>query len=451
MRWAASQVTVAADLPIDHWRILPPESAAERSTLKARIEEAGGLTEPTTFDATTGRQLNRFTEWELVRELQHEGHNMPEPEILVRFFASDGDRLAFVLQGLPGREITPALRRKLAEEILRRAPEVSDRRIADLIGAGFDHKTVAKVRDELEGRGEIPHTNMHVDTLGRLQSARRPGVLARKGNVEDACRALRLLGDDAPSEVLTQAEANRRLRAVNWGRYGSDNTEPSPSAEGGHFWEVRCADFRNSLPTLAGTTDLGIVDPPWDGDYEFCLDLAKGYYKALRDGGALVMIYGDTRFSIPLTALHDAGFADVLQGWICFDRPAKRANNLIYGQPFAIVSKGNPRRDGLLHQQLSYPERCTPASEHPYEKPPGTVTEWITVLSPEGGLVVDACCGSGSVGVAAIGLGRRFIGCDVRPECVGMAESSLRRAERALELAHQVAELDAGDHAERAS
>jgi site-specific DNA-methyltransferase (adenine-specific) len=50
--------------------------------------------------------------------------------------------------------------------------------------------------------------------------------------------------------------------------------------------------------------------------------------------------------------------------------------------------------------------------EHQTEKPPGLLDRLVRVVAPIGGLVVDPFCGSGSTGVAALRLGRRFIGCD---------------------------------------
>jgi len=44
---------------------------------------------------------------------------------------------------------------------------------------------------------------------------------------------------------------------------------------------------------------------------------------------------------------------------------------------------------------------------------------------PEGGLVLDPFTGSGTVGIVACRLGRRFVGCELNPEYVAMAEKRL--------------------------
>ena len=47
--------------------------------------------------------------------------------------------------------------------------------------------------------------------------------------------------------------------------------------------------------------------------------------------------------------------------------------------------------------------------------------------SAPGDLVADPFMGSGSVGVAALTLGRRFIGTDINPEAVQLSETRLHQ------------------------
>jgi len=48
--------------------------------------------------------------------------------------------------------------------------------------------------------------------------------------------------------------------------------------------------------------------------------------------------------------------------------------------------------------------------EHPTQKPIALLRQLLRVVSPEGGVIVDPFCGSGSLGVAAMMEGRRFVG-----------------------------------------
>lgn len=66
---------------------------------------------------------------------------------------------------------------------------------------------------------------------------------------------------------------------------------------------------------------------------------------------------------------------------------------------------------------------------YPSEKPPAVSRVLIEQSSAEGELVVDPFCGSGSVGVAAASLGRRFFGGDVCAEAVEITRERLERAD----------------------
>lgn len=63
---------------------------------------------------------------------------------------------------------------------------------------------------------------------------------------------------------------------------------------------------------------------------------------------------------------------------------------------------------------------------YPAEKPPEVAEVLIRQSSDAGGVVIDPFMGSGSVGIAAARLGRRFLGNDLNPEAVKIASQRLR-------------------------
>ena len=69
------------------------------------------------------------------------------------------------------RHLTPQQRRDVIGKVLKQDPGRSNRRVAEQTKT--DHKTVASVRTELEGRGEIPHVEAREDSRGRAQPSRR--------------------------------------------------------------------------------------------------------------------------------------------------------------------------------------------------------------------------------------------------------------------------------------
>jgi site-specific DNA-methyltransferase (adenine-specific) len=64
---------------------------------------------------------------------------------------------------------------------------------------------------------------------------------------------------------------------------------------------------------------------------------------------------------------------------------------------------------------------------YPAEKPPAVSEVLIKQSTTPGEIVADPFMGSGSVGVAALGTGRRFLGTDLNPEAVRLSAERLRR------------------------
>ena len=67
---------------------------------------------------------------------------------------------------------------------------------------------------------------------------------------------------------------------------------------------------------------------------------------------------------------------------------------------------------------------------YPTEKPVSVAEILVRQSSGLGEIVCDPFSGSGSTGIAAITLGRRFIGCDVNPKAVELARGKLKEAVR---------------------
>jgi site-specific DNA-methyltransferase (adenine-specific) len=65
---------------------------------------------------------------------------------------------------------------------------------------------------------------------------------------------------------------------------------------------------------------------------------------------------------------------------------------------------------------------------YPAEKPAEVSQVLVSQSSAPGEVVADPFMGSGSVGVAALRLGRRFLGTDINPEAVKLTDERLRAA-----------------------
>jgi site-specific DNA-methyltransferase (adenine-specific) len=67
-------------------------------------------------------------------------------------------------------------------------------------------------------------------------------------------------------------------------------------------------------------------------------------------------------------------------------------------------------------------------TDHPTTKPLGLYRRILSVITNPGQVVLDCCMGSGTAGVVAIELGRKFLGCELKAEYFAIAEKRIKQA-----------------------
>ena len=87
--------------------------------------------------------------------------------------------------------------------------------------------------------------------------------------------------------------------------------------------------------------------------------------------------------------------------------------------------KIDPNPIGALPLNIIYGSVSGKMQKHPAVQPAYVPEKYIKATTNEGDLVVDPWMGSGTTGVAAVGLGRRFIGFDIYQEYVDLAFKNL--------------------------
>jgi site-specific DNA-methyltransferase (adenine-specific) len=79
------------------------------------------------------------------------------------------------------------------------------------------------------------------------------------------------------------------------------------------------------------------------------------------------------------------------------------------------------------------------ANGHPTPKPVDLMGEWIEDFSDDGDLILDPFMGSGTTGVAAVKLGRKFIGIEIEPRYFDIARRRISEALRQPDLFIEIA------------
>lgn len=80
----------------------------------------------------------------------------------------------------------------------------------------------------------------------------------------------------------------------------------------------------------------------------------------------------------------------------------------------------------------STPKREKSLGVHPTQKPLELLMRFVSMCTKPGDLVLDPFCGSGTTGVAAVTLGRRFIGIDVESAYTGLSRRRITAAKEGI-------------------
>lgn len=157
-------------------------------------------------------------------------------------------------------------------------------------------------------------------------------------------------------------------------------------------------------------------------------------YESLKTGKhAYVM--ANNRNVLPLgNAAESAGFG--FHNWLVWDKRAGTANRwymkTLEFTGFFYKQSTFQINDCSSNQLISHYQKDV--SDHPTEKPVPLMEHYISNSSQPGDTVIDHFMGSGTTGVAAINLGRKFIGIELDEKYFNIAAKRLDDAERNFQM-----------------
>jgi site-specific DNA-methyltransferase (adenine-specific) len=198
-----------------------------------------------------------------------------------------------------------------------------------------------------------------------------------------------------------------------------------------------CGDCREVMPTLNlwwGTSAV-VTDPPYGIAYK------SPSGRGLTERGDYPVIVGDTEpfdpapfLGFPHVILWGANhYADKLPAsaaWLVWDKRDGMTSNNNSDVELAWVNSGGSARlirhlwNGMLKASERDERRC-----HPTQKPIAVMRWCIEHLPTDVDTIFDPFMGSGPTGIAAVQLGRKFIGIEIEPKYF---DASRRRIDAAL-------------------
>lgn len=189
--------------------------------------------------------------------------------------------------------------------------------------------------------------------------------------------------------------------------------------------KLYCGDCLEIMPTL-GKVDAVVTDPPYglgkkmqggtwgaqehnEGFLKWDLEINQEWIDSILRLSVPAIIWGGNYFLMPasrcwliwnkLNAVPT--MADFEMAYTNFDRPAKRID-----LPVGRVEFGHPTQKPLR------------------------LMEWCLSFLPDAATILDPFMGSGTTGVAAVNLGRNFIGIEKDPQYFEIAKERIAEAER---------------------
>ena len=165
-------------------------------------------------------------------------------------------------------------------------------------------------------------------------------------------------------------------------------------------------------------------------------DFFKASARVMRKGGAMIMFMAIIKVETIIQLAEKHGFYYKTTGIWHKTNPMPRNMNLHFVNSteawvyFTYKARtGTFNNDGkVLHDFVE--TSVTPNSErkygkHPTQKPEQLMEHFVSILSDENDVVLDPFMGSGSVGVAAVRLNRRFIGIELEEKYYSIANSRI--------------------------
>lgn len=172
-----------------------------------------------------------------------------------------------------------------------------------------------------------------------------------------------------------------------------------------------------------------VGDAMTSGAYAWTMREMAMRARAVLKPDAVMLVFCDWRMSSTLApAIESAGLR--YRNHLIWDKKSPALGKGFRAQHEHILLFVNGRTmpgfTARFGSVLTYPRLHHTKKQHPCEKPVGLLSDLIEGSTPPGGVVADVFCGSGSLGEAAVRLGRTVILSDWDPAFAAAAAERLR-------------------------
>lgn len=199
-------------------------------------------------------------------------------------------------------------------------------------------------------------------------------------------------------------------------------------------------DCRDILPTL-GKVDAVVTDPPYGIAYKSTLtNLGAQEFDDIANDKGEIDLRSILTFADSVLAFGANCFPDQLPHrgrWLCWDkRTIDGAADKMLGSPFELAwaskTSGYDKIVRVLHGGVVNADGGK--RQHPTQKPIAVMRQCIDWAAKDAKLILDPFMGSGTTGVAAVQMGRDFIGIELEQKYFDIACKRIEDAQRQGDL-----------------
>jgi len=329
------------------------------------------------------------------------------------------------------KPLTQADKRKQIADILRVSPQLSSRKIAELVGVS--PTTVSKIRKEFTDKtvqsGQMDTQAEEWNTYIR----ENPDILV--GLSERSLRALKN-PEVRAKMVQIKSRSPRYCQRLLYKERLEANKSPAITVTEDDV-EVFVGDVRSGLPQIKDeSVDVVFVDPAYDGKAveELYSHISAVAGRILREGGSLAVMCGGANLDKAMREL--ATNKSLRYNWMlayvckCNGSPLIHSRKVATAVKYVVWLTKGAYEGGIVYDYVEAPPDPDGADKtyHKWGQSVEGVKELLRRLSKEGDTVCDFMCGGGSTVVAALELGgRKIIACDVDKDAVRTTQRRVRR------------------------
>ena len=403
------------------YQVMPPLTAEEYAELKSDIEKRGVMV-PIEFDEQ-GNVLDGHHRLQICAELGIKDF----PKVIRAGMTEEEKRTHARKLNMARRQLNRDQKQELIREQLRETPGKSDRQISQALGVS--HVTVGTQRKHLESIGQIDQCVRETKDGRLYPSERKPVTIFNPTRREE--RAIQ-----NPDVVERMADTGANVLTAEKQIHREEKAERKAYTLGDEMPEDVCrlynGDIRDGLPVIPdNSVDFIITDPPYPAEYiPLYGALSKLAARVLKPGGSMLVMCGQSYLPQVIEQLCSA----MNYHWcMAYTTPGGQSPQLFhkrvntFWKPLLWFTKGEYTGD-YVGDVLKSPVNDNDKRFHEWGQSLGGMQDIVQRFTNPGDTILDPFLGGGTTGVAAVIMGRKFIGADIEQKNVEISDQRLKEA-----------------------